>query len=334
MKIIIPMAGMGKRMRPHTLTVPKPLIPIAGKPIVQRLVEALAKISSEPIEEIAYVIGDFGKEVEESLCSIASDMGVKSRIYYQLQPLGTAHAVLCAAPSLSGKVIVAFADTLFRANFKLENNCDGLIWVHKVDDPSSFGVVKLNKNGTITDFIEKPKTKVSDLAIIGIYYFKDGKNLKKELQYLVDKNIVVNGEYQLTDALQNMKNKGLKLQTSKVDEWFDCGNKEATLQTTKRILELSSKKELIMPDAKIVNSVIIPPCFVGYNAHIENSVIGPNVSIGMHTKIKNSIIRDSIVQRYSDIQDISIHNSIVGNHTEFHGKSSEVNIGDYTSLYR
>jgi len=112
MKIIIPMAGLGKRMRPHTLTVPKPLIPIAGKPIVQRLVEDIAKVLSEPVEEIAYVIGDFGKEVEESLCSIASDRGITSRVYYQLQPLGTAHAILCAAPSLSGKVIVAFADTL------------------------------------------------------------------------------------------------------------------------------------------------------------------------------------------------------------------------------
>lgn len=326
------MAGMGKRMRPHTLTVPKPLIPIAGKPIVQRLVEDLAKVSSEPIEEIGYVIGDFGKEVEENLCSIATNMGIKSRIYYQSQPLGTAHAVLCAAPSLSGKVIVAFADTLFRANFKLKNNCDGLIWVHKVDDPSSFGVVKLDKTGTITNFIEKPKTKVSDLAIIGIYYFKDGKNLKNELQFLIDKKIIVKGEYQLTDALQNMKNKGLKLQTSKVDEWFDCGNKESTLNTTKRILELSPKKDLTMPNSKIINSVIIQPCFIGYNAVIENSVIGPNVSVGMHTTVKNSIIRDSIIQRYSHIEDITIHNSIVGNHTEFIGKSSDVNIGDYTTL--
>ncbi|PIP54733.1 MAG: nucleotidyltransferase [Bacteroidetes bacterium CG23_combo_of_CG06-09_8_20_14_all_32_9] len=334
MKIIIPMAGLGKRMRPHTLTVPKPLIPIAGKPIVQRLVEDIAKVLSEPVEEIAYVIGDFGKEVEESLCSIASDRGITSRVYYQLQPLGTAHAILCAAPSLSGKVIVAFADTLFRANFKLENNCDGVIWVRQVADPSDFGVVKLDKDGVITDFIEKPKTFVSDLAIIGIYYFNNGQNLKNELQYLVDKNIVVNGEYQLTDALQNIKNKGMKLRTSQVEEWFDCGNKEATLQTTKRILELSPPDELILPDAEIVNSIIIPPCFVGHHARIENSILGPFVSVGKHTTIKNSIVSDSIIQRYSYIENIIIHNSIVGNHTEFHGNSSEVNIGDYTSLYR
>lgn len=334
MKIIIPMAGMGKRMRPHTLTVPKPLIPIAGKPIVQRLVEDLARIATEPIEEVAFVIGDFGKEVEDSLCSIARDMGIVPRIFYQSQPLGTAHAVLCAAPSLSGKVIVAFADTLFRADFKIENNCDGTIWVRQVDDPSSFGVVKTDNEGFITDFIEKPKTFVSDQAIIGIYYFKDGQNLKNELQYLIDKNISVNGEYQLTDALQNIKNKGLKLRTSQVDEWFDCGNKEATLHTLTRILELSNQNELVSKDSQIINSIIIPPCFIGSEAKLENCVIGPNVSIGKHSHVKNSIIRDSIIQRFTFVEEVNIQNSIVGNHADIHGISSEVNIGDYTSLYR
>lgn len=328
------MAGMGKRMRPHTLTVPKPLIPIAGKPIVQRLVEDLAKIATEPIEEVAFVIGDFGKEVEDNLCSIAHDMGIVPRIYYQSQPLGTAHAVLCAAPSLKGKVIVAFADTLFRAEFTLENDSDGVIWVHQVPDPSAFGVVKTDPKGIVTDFVEKPKSFVSDLAIIGIYYFKDGKNLKSELQHLIDKNIMVNGEYQLTDALQNMKNKGLKLRTSRVEEWFDCGNKEAILQTTKRILELSPPDELISSCAQIINSIIIPPCFIGKEAIIENCVLGPHLSVGKKSHIKNSIVRDSIIQRFTFVENLNIHNSIVGNHAEIVGVSSEVNIGDYTSLYR
>jgi glucose-1-phosphate thymidylyltransferase len=334
MRIIIPMAGMGKRMRPHTLTVPKPLIPIVGKPIVQRLVEDLTKIATEPIEEVAFVIGDFGKEVEDNLCSIAHEMGIKPSIYYQSQPLGTAHAILCAAPSLTGKVIIAFADTLFRADFTLENNSDGVIWVRQVADPSSFGVVKTDKDGIVTDFIEKPKTFISDLAIIGIYYFKDGKNLKNELQHLVDKNIMVNGEYQLTDALQNMKNKGMKLKTSQVEEWFDCGNKEATLQTAKRILELSNPEELISDNAQIINSVIIPPCFIGKDVKIDNCVLGPYLSVGKQSHLKNSIIRDSIIQRYTYVEEINIQNSIIGNHADIHGISSEVNIGDYTSLYR
>ncbi|NTW32877.1 MAG: nucleotidyltransferase family protein, partial [Bacteroidetes bacterium] len=186
MKIIIPMAGMGKRMRPHTLTIPKPLINIAGKPIVQRLVEEIAKVCSEKIEEIAFVIGDFGEEAEKMLLSIASNVGAKGKIYYQKEPLGTAHAVLCANESLDGKLVVAFADTLFKAEFVLDESRDGIIWVHKVKDPSAFGVVKTDENQIITDFIEKPKSFVSDQAIIGIYYFRDGKYFKSELQSLID----------------------------------------------------------------------------------------------------------------------------------------------------
>lgn len=211
MKIIVPMAGMGKRMRPHTLTIPKPLLPIAGKPIVQRLVEDITKIANEKVEEIAYIIGEnFGEETEKNLKAIAASLGAKGTIYYQDEALGTAHAILCAAPSLNGKVIVAFADTLFKADFVLELEKDGIIWVQKIEDPRAFGVVKVDANNVITDFIEKPETFVSDFAIIGIYYFKDGAYLRNELQYLIDNNIKEKGEYQLTNALENMKKKGTK----------------------------------------------------------------------------------------------------------------------------
>lgn len=323
---------MGKRMRPHTLTIPKPLIPIAGKSIVQRLVEDLKATIQKPIDEIAFIIGDFGKDVEDSLLQIANSMGAKGSIYYQNEPLGTAHAVLCAAPSLQGEVVIAFADTLFRTSAIQGNNADALIWVKEVENPSQFGVVKLNNEGLITDFIEKPQTPISNLAIIGIYYFKNGEQLQQELQFLIDNNIKVKGEYQLTDALQNMKNKGLKLKASAIDEWFDCGNKEATLHTTKRILELSSPDQLIMPDAKIINSVIIPPCFIGINAIIENSIIGPHVSIGKHTHVRSSIIKESIIQRYSQVENLIISNSIVGNNSEINGSFKDLNVGDYNTL--
>ena len=229
MRIIIPMAGMGKRLRPHTLTVPKPLIPVAGKSIVQWLAEDITKVCKEKVEEIAYVIGDFGKEVEEQLLNIATNLGAKGSIYYQDEPLGTAHAILCAKDALKGKTIIAFADTLFRAEFTIDESKEGIIWVNKIEDPRMFGVVKVNDKGVITDFIEKPKTFVSDLAIIGIYYFKDGENLKKELQHLIDNNIREKGEYQLTNALENMKSKGVEFIPGKVIEWLDCGNKDATV---------------------------------------------------------------------------------------------------------
>jgi glucose-1-phosphate thymidylyltransferase len=258
MKIIVPMAGRGSRLRPHTLTVPKPLIPVAGKPIVQRLVEDITKVCGEKVDEIAFIIGDFGAAVEKELIDLAQNLGAKGSIYYQEEALGTAHAILCAKPSLTGKVVVAFADTLFRANFTLDSDADGIIWVNQIDDPRAFGVVKLDANNTITDFVEKPETFVSDLAIIGIYYFKDGKNLGNELQYLIDNNIKDKGEFQLTNALENMKNKGVKFKPGQVDEWLDCGNKNATVYSNQRVLEFEKNEQLISPKSTIKNSVIIP----------------------------------------------------------------------------
>ncbi|MEP7171677.1 MAG: nucleotidyltransferase family protein, partial [Bacteroidota bacterium] len=224
MKIIVPMAGMGKRMRPHTLTIPKPLIPLAGKPIVHHLMEDIVKVCPEKVDEIAFVVGrTFGKEVENQLIKIAESLGAKGTIHYQDEPLGTAHAILSAKPALTGKIIVAFADTLFRTDANIDANSDGTIWVKQIEDPRQFGVVKVDKNNVITDFVEKPQEFISDLAIIGIYYFKDGINLLSELQYLIDNNIKDKGEYQLTNAMEHMKNKGMKLVPGKVIEWLDCG---------------------------------------------------------------------------------------------------------------
>ena len=218
MNIIIPMAGRGSRLRPHTLTVPKPLVPIAGKPIVQRLVEDIVEMTNATVDNIGFIIGDFGKEVENELLDIAHRAGAKGHIFYQDEPLGTAHAILCGKEIMKGNVIVAFADTLFKANIQIDTNTDGTIWTHRVKDPSRFGVVKLNSAGVITEFVEKPSVFVSDMAIIGIYYFKDGRYLKNELQYLIDNEIKDKGEYQLTSALENMKQYMLNLlRSSKIN---------------------------------------------------------------------------------------------------------------------
>ncbi len=332
MNIIIPMAGMGKRMRPHTLTVPKPLLPIAGKPIVQRLVEDIAAVCKEPINEVAFIIGDFGLAVEIQLLKIAESIGAKGRIYYQDEALGTAHAVLCATPALTGEVIIAFADTLFKAQFELDKSADGTIWVHKVSNPNQFGVVKLDEQNNITDFIEKPTTFVSDLAIIGIYYFKDGDNLLSELQYLIDNDIKEKGEYQLTNALENMKNQGLIFKPGEVEEWLDCGNKDATVYTNQRVLEI--KKDEFNVDYSQYNhgSKIIEPCYIGNNVIIENSTIGPHVSIGEGSVVKNSTISNSILQNNCSIENANFSNSMIGNHVVLNGSSNEYSIGDYSTL--
>lgn len=333
MKIIVPMAGRGSRLRPHTLTVPKPLIPIAGKPIVQRLVEDIVKICHQEVDEIAFIIGDFGEEAEKDLKEIAAGLGAKGSIYYQDEPLGTAHAILCAKPSLSGQMVVAFADTLFRADFTLDSEADGVIWTKKVEDPSAFGVVKKDDSGYITDFVEKPESFVSDEAIIGIYYFKDGENLANELQYLIDNDIKDKGEFQITNALENMKNKGKKLTSGTVEEWMDCGNKDVTVETNGRILELvQNQEELVSGKASIENSEIIEPCFIAPGAVIKNSKIGPKVSIGADTRVEDSSIDNTIIQEESEVRNAKLTNSMIGNKAFFDGKFSTVSIGDYSRM--
>jgi glucose-1-phosphate thymidylyltransferase len=289
-------------------------------------------VCNEKVEEIAFIIGDFGREIEESLCNIALKLDAKPKIYYQTQPLGTAHAILCAKNSLKGNCVVAFADTLFKAKFKLDKLKDGIIWVSKIDDPSSFGVVQLDTNNNISAFIEKPEKFVSDLAIIGIYYFNDGEYLREELQYLIDNNIKEKGEYQLTNALENMQKKGKVFSPGRVQEWLDCGNKTATIHTNQRVLV--NKGSYISKKAKLKNSKIIEPCYVSSSANIKNSVIGPYVSIGPNTEIENCKIKNTILQGDSTILNAKLYNSMIGRHVFYDSNNTKqtVSLGDYTEV--
>lgn len=327
------MAGRGSRLRPHTLTVPKPLIPIGGKPIVQRLVEDIARVAKENIEEVAFIIGDFGAEVEESLIKIAENLGAKGTVYAQDEPLGTAHAIKCAEESMIGDVVIAFADTLFRADFDLDKNSDGVIWVKNVEDPSAFGVVKLDNEGFITDFVEKPKEFVSDLAIIGIYYFKSAEKLMDEINYIISNNIKQGGEFQLTTALENLREKGAKFSLGTVNDWMDCGNKNATVETNGKILQYEKSEFENFPESsEIENSLIIPPCFIGENVKVINSKIGPNVSLGNGTCIINSNIDNSLIQENTKINHGNLSNSMIGNSAMYFGVSREISLGDYSVL--
>ncbi len=333
MRIIIPMAGWGSRMRPHTLTIPKPMLPVAGKPIVERLVHDLMKSTDEKVEDIVFIIRqDFGPAVEEKLLQVAKDAGTKGTIRYQDVPLGTAHAILCAGDFLEGKVIIAFADTLFRADYKIDTGKDGIIWVQKVDDPSAFGVVKMNAEGVITDFVEKPKEYVSDLAIIGIYYFKDGKYLRQELQYLLDNDIKQKGEFWLTDAMENMKKKGSKFYKGEVLEWLDCGNKDATVYTNQRVLEFIHQDKMVSDTVVLENSLVLQPAYLEDGVVIKNSVVGPHVSVGKGTIIESSIVRNSIIQGKTIVKNKLIENSMIGNNVKLEGRLDNLSIGDYNSI--
>lgn len=337
MKIIVPMAGIGSRLRPHTLTIPKPLTVIAGKPIVQRLVEDISSVVNQKIEEIAFIIGPaakgFPSNTKDTLLEIASHLGAKGSVYVQEEALGTAHAIYCAKESLSGPCVVAFADTLFKADFTLDAEADGAIWVKKVEDPSAFGVVKL-KDGYITDFVEKPKEFITDLAIIGIYYFKDGDKLSKEIKYLIDNDIRPSGEFQLTEVLETLKQEGAKFVPGQVDVWMDCGKKDPTVDTNKQVLGFEQEKgnNLVASSVVLENSEIVQPCFIGENVVLKNTKIGPYVSIGENSIVEDSEIVNSLIQTNVHISNAKLDNAMIGNHAKYNGSYTSVSIGDYTEL--
>lgn len=333
MKIIIPMAGRGTRLRPHTLTVPKPLIPVAGKPIIQRLVESLSAAYPGQVDEIAFVVGDFGEQIEQELLAIAGSFGAQGRIYRQEEALGVGHAIYCAAASLEGPCLIAFADTLFKADFTFDLREDGVIWVQRVDNPSSFGVVQLDTTGYITDFVEKPTVFVSDLAIVGIYYFREAEKLRDALRHLLDHDIRDKNEYQLTSALDRLKNEGLRFATGEIEEWLDCGNKDAILHANSRMLEFQQKNGLVAATATIENSVVIPPCFVGENAVIRNAIVGPFTSVGHNSLVENAVVARSLIQNHAEIRNAVLEHSMIGNASRFVGSKDELNLGDYSHFY-
>lgn len=330
------MAGRGSRLRPHTLTVPKPLIPIAGKPIVHRLVQDIANLLDEPVDEVAFVIGrDFGEKVETDLKDIAKELGAKGRIYYQDKPLGTGHAIMCAQKSLHGPAVIAYADTLFRADFKLDKDADAVIWVKQVKNPNAYGVVSLNGNNEITGLVEKPEEFVSDLAVIGIYFFKDVGVLKNELQAVLDNKLMHGGEYQINDGIKQMQAKGYIFKPGQIDEWMDCGNKSVTVETNTRMLKFLKEEEgdtMVSASAKLENAQIIPPCFIGENVVLKNASIGPNVSIGHGTVIEDSTIEDSLIQNFSIVKNAKLKHAMIGNYAKFDGNFTEISIGDYSVL--
>lgn len=328
------MAGRGSRLRPHTLTIPKPLVPVGGIPIVHRLVADIARVCAEPIEEIAFVVGEFGEAVEKELLAVAEKLGAKGSIHYQLQPLGTAHAVLCAAEKLEGPVVVAFADTLFKADFKISQEDEGILWVKQIEDPSAFGVVKLNEQGNIIDFVEKPQTFVSDLAMIGIYYFKDGARLRKELEYLIDNNVMKSGEYQLPDALRRLTEAGVAFKPGTVDEWLDCGNKEVTVETNQRVLEHDLEAgRLQQLSSNFTDSVIIQPCYIGPNVQITKSIVGPHVSIGARTTLNEVVISNSIVGEKTQLSSTQLKNAMIGSSANYTGRAKDLSLGDFSSVH-
>lgn len=329
MKLIIPMAGRGTRVRPHSHTTPKPLLPVAGTMIVERIVETFARTLDRTIDEIVYILGpDFGKEIKDTLKEMSGRHKAKATFRVQETALGTAHAVASAKEDLHGEVIIVFADTLFDTYSKVTvDDADSVIWLKEVEDPSRFGVA-VHEGETITDFVEKPSEPISNLAIIGVYYFKKGEELMKEIQYLLDNNITGHGdEYQLTDALDRLLKDGKVFKKATVDEWLDCGTLPAWLETSGEILK-KEKHDF----NEFEGTTIHPPVFFGKDVQISGSEIGPNVSVEAGTVIKNSTVKNSIIQKHARLEECRLEGSTIGNHAEAYKAGGEIHIGDHSVL--
>ena len=265
---------------------------------------------------------------------LADELGAKGSIYRQDKPLGTGHAIMSTKESLSGPAVIAYADTLIRADFDLDKSADSVIWVKQVEHPEAYGVVQLNESNEIIELVEKPQEYISDLAVIGIYYFKNVGVLKNELQHVLDHDITHGGEYQINDGIKRMMEKGMKFVPGKVDEWMDCGNKNVTVETNQRMLDFLEKEgEKMIADSVVQeNANIIEPCFIGENVVLKNTTVGPYVSVGANTVLENSTIKNSLIQSNSKITNANLDNAMIGNHVVYNGNFETISIGDYSVL--
>lgn len=323
------MAGRGTRVRPHSHTTPKPLLPVAGTMIVERIVETFDRTLDRTIDEIVYILGpDFGNDIKHALKAMSERHNAKAHFRVQEEALGTAHAVYCAKEDLNGEVIIVFADTLFDSYDKVSvEDADSVIWLKEVKDPSRFGVA-VHEGDKITDFVEKPSEPISNLAIIGVYYFKEGKDLQKEIEYLLDNEIKGHGdEYQLTDALDRMLKEGKVFKKATVDEWLDCGTLPAWLNTTGEILKKEQHEYESYKDTEIH-----PPVYIGKGVSISGSEIGPNVSIEDGSKIENSKIKNAIVQSEALLEECELNHSTIGKNTKVIRAKGKIHIGDHSII--
>jgi glucose-1-phosphate thymidylyltransferase len=331
MKVIIPVAGMGKRLRPHTHTNPKPMLNVAGKPMIHYIVEQIIndKISSE----FVFITGYLSGKIEEYLNNTFSEKA-DFQYFEQKDQKGLGHAVHHAKASFTKNedALIVLGDTLFDVDLKtFVNNKYSVIGVKEVDDPKRFGVVEMDDNDNVIRFVEKPKSKKvspSNEAIVGLYYIKNSNALFSSLEKIMSENITTSGEYQLTDALQEMLSTGEKFKTFNVEGWLDCGNADTLLETNRYLL----KKLYCKKKYNIKGSRIIKPVFIGKNVKIKDSEIGPFATINDNCRIINSKIKNSIIGSGTTIEDSKLQNSIVGKTSSIKKIKNTLNIGDNSEI--
>jgi glucose-1-phosphate thymidylyltransferase len=322
-KVVIPVAGLGTRLRPHTYSKPKPLVHVAGKPVLGHILDQLKPL---PIDEIIFITGYLGDQIERY---VRSKYDFPVRFVEQTELKGQAHAIHLAADAIDQPVLIIFVDTIIKADLQglEQTTADGVMFVREVEDPRRFGVAVL-EDGFIRRLVEKPQQPVSNLAIVGVYYLRNWLLLKEALQEVIDADIQTAGEYYLADALQIMVNRGARLRAETVEVWEDCGTLEALLQTNRYLLGNGFSQE----DTPVTNSILIPPVYVARSARVENSIVGPNVSIAENTLVSGSIVRDSIISDGAQIVDGMLNGSLIGSYAAVKGHSARLNVGDASEI--
>lgn len=327
MKAIIPVAGAGAKLRPHTYTQPKALIPIAGKTILSFIVDQLNEAG---ITEFIFIVGYLGEKIQEYVMQTYPHL--TTHFVYQNERQGTGHAIELTKNIVGDdEVFVVLGDTICDYDIKeVMDSPFSMLGIKKVDDPRNFGVASINEEGFIEQLVEKPAIPKSNMALVGLYKIKESHFLYECLHQLFSQNIKTYGEYNLTDALDCMIKRGAKFKSFKVKNWFDCGKKETLLESNAILLKKFGAN--IISDHTFNNTIIVPPVSIAPGCNIENAIIGPNVAIGANTTINHSIVRDSIIGSYTNLFEVVLDNSLIGSDASVKGLSRSLNIGDNTEI--
>lgn len=327
MKAIIPVAGAGTKLRPHSYTQPKALIPLAGKTVLSIIVDQMLEAG---IHEFVFIVGYLGDKIRDYVKAKYPDL--KAHYVQQIDRQGVGHAIQITKEVVNGdEVIVVLGDTICEYDVQeVVNSPTSMLGVRKVDDPREFGVAEIDEHGFINHVVEKPQIPKSNMALVGIYKIKESAELFECLEMNYLQGLRTHGEYSLTDALDCMLKKGIKFKPFRVESWFDCGRKDTLLESNATLLKKFVRKE----EAKysFENTVIIPPVSIGEGCDIKNCIIGPNVTVGENTKMSYSIVRNSIVGSFSNLFDIVLEASIIGSDTGLRGETRTLSIGDNTNI--
>ena len=336
LKIFIPMAGWGTRMRPHTWSKPKPLVSVAGKTSLEHLLDMFNSVPDPDNVEFVYIVGPYLGELQVPPFVRENYPGMKAHFVVQNEMKGQSHALWLAREFLRGPLIVCFSDTLLETDFSFleREEADVVAWVMPMPDPRRFGVAEVNQEGWVTRFVEKPESIDNNLVVVGCYYFKSAEQLLAAIEEQMERNLTLKGEFFLTDTVTLMIEKGAKVRTQQADSWLDTGTIDATLDTNKILLESKSNKT---QNESVDGVEIIAPSFIHPSAEIKNSVIGPYSSIGANCKIVNSWVEQSIVEADCEIQDAALSRSLVGIKTRIRGKGAgqhiQLNVGDNSDIF-